>query len=82
MDLDALRMEAKTITPTNRLDTILRGGVLPAVDYPRIDAQGADFAVIRSAGSRLKDVRIITLEVDVTPVRFYEGSAGCNEIIT
>ena len=54
---------------------------LRTVDYLKIDTQGSDLAVVQSAGSRLRDVRKVTLEVDVTPVRAYQGSAGQAETL-
>jgi FkbM family methyltransferase len=46
----------KTLTvPAMRLDTFLDGVGISRVHYLKIDAQGADLAVIRSAGGRLKD---------------------------
>ena len=53
---------------------------IPRVDFLKIDTQGADLAVLRSAGSRLRDIAKITVEVDVTPNRLYQGSASKDEI--
>lgn len=79
---ESLRIEGKTIVPTIRLDTFMRNMEIETVDYLKVDTQGADFAVIRSAGSRLKDIRKINLEVDVTPARLYEGSASRSDIVS
>jgi len=78
---EALRVECKTVVPTIRLDTFMQSMEIQRMDYLKVDAQGADLAVIRSAGSRLKDIRKITLEVDVTPVRLYQGSGSRDEIV-
>ncbi len=51
------------------------------VDYLKIDAQGMDLAVLRSAGSRLKDVAKITVEVDLSPSPLYVGAASKSEAI-
>jgi len=54
-----------------RLDTFLNGAGIRRVHYLKIDAQGADFAVIRSAGERLRDIDRISLEVQTTPFELY-----------
>jgi hypothetical protein len=68
--------------PTIRLDTFMELTGIEKVDFLKVDAQGADLAIIRSAGRRLGDVRRITLEVDISPVRLYEGSASRDDTIT
>jgi FkbM family methyltransferase len=78
---ESLRTEATVRVPTIRLDTFMNLMGLSAVDYLKIDAQGADLAVVRSAGSRLHDIQKIKLEVDVNPVRVYRGSAGREETV-
>jgi FkbM family methyltransferase len=77
---ESLRIESKIAVPTIRLDTFMRDMNIQTVDYLKIDAQGADFTVIRSAGARLNDIRKIKLEVDITPVHLYQGSAGREEV--
>ena len=76
-----LRPKSKICVPTIRLDTFMNAMDLRTVDYLKIDTQGSDLAVVQSAGSRLRDVRKVTLEVDVTPVRAYQGSAGQAETL-
>lgn len=78
---DGLKIDSVITVPTIRLDTLMDLTGIGTVDFLKIDAQGADFAVVRSAGSRLKDVCKITLEVDVTPTRLYEGSADRRDIV-
>ncbi len=80
---DVAGLAARSITrvPTIRLDTFLDRMGIAAVEYLKIDAQGFDFKVIQSAGARLKDIQSVKLEVDVTPVRCYAGSAGKEEIV-
>jgi len=71
----------KTVTvPTLRLDTFFDLAGIAHVDLLKIDAQGADLAVLRSAGSRLRDVAKIALEVDISPRRLYVGSASRSEV--
>lgn len=78
---ESLRVEATIRVPTIRLDTFMNLMGLTAVDHLKIDAQGADLAVVRSAGSRLRDIQNIKLEVDVNPVRLYQGSAAREETV-
>jgi len=77
---EALRVESRVSVPTIRLDTFMQCIGARAVDYLKVDAQGADFSVIQSAGLRIRDIQKITLEVDVTSVRLYQGSAGREQI--
>jgi FkbM family methyltransferase len=76
-----IRTVAKTVVPTIRLDTFMNLAGVETVDYLKIDAQGADLAVLKSSGDRLKDVRKIHLEVSVTPYPVYRGCAGKEELV-
>ena len=71
----------KVLVPTIRLDTFMEMLRLERIDYLKIDAQGADFAVIRSAGEHLKRIQKIKLEVAVTPTQLYDGAASKKEIV-
>jgi len=77
-----LAVRSVTTVPTIRLDTFLDRMEIAAVEYLKVDTQGFDFRVIQSAGARLKDIQSVTLEVDITPIRCYEGSAEKGEIIS
>jgi Methyltransferase FkbM domain len=66
--------------PTIRLDTFLRLMGIQEVHFLKIDAQGADLAVVRSLGSRIKDVRKISLEVQVNHVPLYAGASQKEEV--
>jgi len=66
---------------TIRLDTFMELMEIPRGDFLKIDAQGADLAVVRSAGSRLEDIDSITLEVAITPVQLYEGATSKEPVI-
>ena len=48
-----------------RLDTFLNCAGIAHVEYLKVDAQGADLAVVRSAGARLADIDRIRLEVQI-----------------
>lgn len=78
---EALRLESTITVPTIRLDTFMRLLGIQRVDFLKIDTQGADLRVLRSAGSRLSDIMKITLEVDISGRRLYRGSASKEEIV-
>ena len=72
----------ETVTvPTMRLDTFLDGAGIRRVHYLKIDAQGADLAVIRSAGERLRDIDRISLEVQTTPFELYRGASRKEDVL-
>ena len=65
------RVESKICVPTIRLDTFMRQMGISQVDFLKIDAQGADLSVVKSAGDRLACIKKITLEVAVAPRSVY-----------
>lgn len=67
--------------PTMRLDTFMNRAGIASVDFLKIDAQGLDLEVVKSAGDRLRDVAKIQLEATTASYRQYEGAAGKSEII-
>jgi FkbM family methyltransferase len=67
--------------PTIRLDTFINGAGLKRIDYLKIDAQGLDLAVVRSAGDRLGDISRIQLEAATGSIRQYQGAPGRREIV-
>lgn len=73
-------MEKSTVG-TIRLDTFINLAGIQAVDYLKIDAQGMDLEVVRSAGNRLKDIHQICLECDVSPHPLYRGASTKSETI-
>lgn len=77
---EELSVERTVSVPTIRLDTFMEWMQIPEVEYLKVDAQGMDFSVIKSAGERLRDIRRITLEVEITPIPLYVGAPGKNEI--
>ncbi len=76
-----IRVVNKTTVPTIRLDTFMNLAGIQTVDYLKIDAQGADLAVLKSSGDRLKDLGKIYLEVSVTPYPVYQGCASKKEVV-
>jgi hypothetical protein len=76
-----LHSSTTTRVPTLRLDTFLRWFGLNQIDFLKIDAQGADLAVVRSLGNHLRAVRKLELEVQVTPQELYAGSGTRAQVL-
>jgi FkbM family methyltransferase len=72
---ELLHVEKRITVPVIRLDTFMDLAGIGEVEFLKIDAQGADLAVVRSAGRRLADIARISLEVQVTPVPLYAGGS-------
>ena len=62
-----------------RLDNFMKANHIVEVDLLKVDAQGYDLQVIKSAGELIRKVKRIQLEVQITPL--YKGSATKDEII-
>jgi FkbM family methyltransferase len=77
----ALHVDSITTVATIRLDNFMDLSKITSVDFLKIDTQGMDLAVLRSAGSRLRDIRKITLEVDLSPRPLYRGAASKNDVL-
>lgn len=67
--------------PTMRLDTFMNRAGIKSVDFLKIDAQGLDLEVVKSAGDRLRDVVKVQLEATTVSYRQYEGAPGKSVII-
>ena len=67
--------------PTMRLDTFMNGAGIASVDFLKIDAQGLDLEVVKSAGDRLRDVAKVQLEATTVAYRQYEGAPGRSVIV-
>jgi len=80
--VEELRVEATVNVPTMRLDGLMERLEIEKVDFLKIDAQGMDLAVLRSAGARLKDIDKIQLEVEVAPLALYVGSPSKEEVVS
>lgn len=78
---EALKVNSVISVPTIRLDTFMALAGIQKVDYLKIDTQGMDLCVVKSAGSRLRDVAKITLEVDIKEVRLYSGAPSKDEVV-
>jgi FkbM family methyltransferase len=68
--------EREIIVSTVKLDTFMDEAGIAEVEFLKVDAQGADFRVVSSAGRRLKDIRKIKLEVAITSRQLYLGAAN------
>jgi len=64
-----------------RLDTFLKEYGLMDVDYLKVDAQGADLSVVRSAGSSLRVIKKIKLEVITAREPLYDGEAKKEDVL-
>jgi FkbM family methyltransferase len=78
---ESLRVESVVQVPVIRLDTFMGLLGISEVDFLKVDAQGADFSVVKSAGNMLKLIHRITLEVATTPIQPYIGAASKYEIV-
>lgn len=67
--------------PTIRLDTFMNLMQIDKVDFLKIDAQGADLMVVKSAGSRLRDITRVVLEVSVADKPVYVGEPSKDEVV-
>jgi FkbM family methyltransferase len=78
---ELLKAEATVIVPTMRLDTFMNLAGIDTVDFLKVDAQGMDLAVIKSAGLRLQDIAKLTLEVAVTEPAIYSGAPSKTDVL-
>jgi FkbM family methyltransferase len=79
---ETLRIESRVMVPCMRLDTFMSANGIAGVDFLKVDAQGSDLAVIKSAGDRIREVKKITLEVAITSVPLYEGACRRPDIFS
>ena len=76
-----LKTESTIRVPTIRLDEFLDRMQIAFVDFLKVDAQGMDLNVIKSAGNRLADVALIAMEVAVTDDAVYKGACTKGQAI-
>ena len=76
-----LKVETIVTVPTMRLDTFMNLVRIEKVDFLKIDAQGMDLAVVKSAGERLRDIERIQLEVWIEGEPQYVGVPGKTEVV-
>src|SRR6266699_858887 len=77
---EVLKVESTVKVPTIRLDTFMDLMGIKTVDYLKVDAQGMDLAVVRSAGSRIRDIEKIVVEVSLVRVPVYVGEPPKEEV--
>jgi FkbM family methyltransferase len=77
-----LKVESVVTVPTIRLDTFMNLVGLKEIDFLKVDSQGMDLAVIRSAGRRLQDIKKIKLEVWVSAEPLYCGAPRKEEVVS
>jgi FkbM family methyltransferase len=78
---EELQIEGAATVATIRLDTFLNAAGISRVNYLKIDAQGADLQVLKSAGHRIRDIGKIMFEVGLTSTPLYEGSCSRAECL-
>lgn len=66
---------------TVTLSRVFEENHLEKVDYLKIDAQGHDFEVVKSAGEYLRNIREVMLEVQVTDFELYKGSSKIKDVL-
>jgi len=64
-----------------RLDSIIKQYSIVSIPHLKIDTQGHDFEVIKSAGSELKIIKYIECEVQVTNFEVYKNQSKKQELI-
>jgi len=64
-----------------RLDTFMDSVGLKRIDFLKVDAQGLDLEVVKSAGDRLADIARIQLEATIAPYRQYVGAPEKSTIV-
>jgi FkbM family methyltransferase len=79
---EVFQVEAALTVPTMRLDTFLNQAGIGKVAYLKIDTQGCDLTVVRSAGQRLPDIQRISLEVQTSAVPLYLGAGRKEDVIS
>jgi FkbM family methyltransferase len=78
---ESLHVESVMSVPTIRLETFMNLMGIEKIDYLKVDTQGMDLAVVVSAGTRLRDIYKITLEVDITAHRLYKNAPCKAEVV-
>jgi len=76
-----LKVASVVTVPTMRLDTFMDLAGIERVDFLKIDAQGMDLSVVKSTGHRLRDIKMIVLEVWLTPKPLYQGVPSKAEVV-
>jgi FkbM family methyltransferase len=75
------RIEKEIVVPCTRLDTFMSLTGIESVQFLKIDAQGTDFEVVKSAGERLRTINRILLEVPSGDVHLYQNECSKEEVV-
>lgn len=78
---ESFKVVQSLTVPTMRLDTFLNAVGIERVDFLKVDAQGLDLDVVRSAGDRLADVARVQLEATTASYSQYEGAPERSVIV-
>ena len=76
-----LSVARKISVATVRIDTFMDLMGISRIEYMKVDAQGADLSVLKSAGKRLADIHRIMLEVQVSSTPLYAGASKKEETV-
>jgi FkbM family methyltransferase len=71
----------RQVVHTMRLDTFMNRMGIEHVHFLKVDTQGADLDVVRSAGDRLRDIDRIQMEVTKGD-QLYQGAAPTDEVLS
>jgi len=71
----------RQVVHTMRLDTFMNRMGIEHVHFLKVDTQGADLDVVRSAGDRLRDIDRIQMEVTKGD-QLYQGAASTDEVLS
>lgn len=78
---DVLEVVGRIPVQTVRLDSFMAHNGIQTVEHLKIDAQGADFAVLKSAGERIADIAHVQIEVDCGEVPLYRGAMARDTVV-
>lgn len=85
---EGLEVVNRVLVPVTRLDTFLQDMYAPidpyhyvCIDYLKVDAQGADMAVLLGLGEYIHQTQKVTVEVAVTEERPYLGAPAKDDVV-
>jgi FkbM family methyltransferase len=79
---ELLQEDHTAVVPTVRLDTFMNAAAIDHVERLKVDAQGADLQVLRSAGDRLSDIGQVIVEAPTVDFELYKGGARGDDIVS
>jgi len=75
------KVKSVVTVPTIRLDTFMDLTGISEVDFLKVDTQGMDLAVVRSAGRKLRSIAKVMLEVEIATPPLYTGAPSKEEVL-